>query len=123
MQKQVYSFYDRKAEPSSKGFRFCPYCSTSLVLGESVHEVTRPSCPECGYVQYRNPAPAVSVLVVDGDNCILGRRSGAPGAGKWALPSGYVEWDDDFLSTGIQEVKEETGLDVCIESVLNIVSS
>ena len=39
------------------------------------------------------------------------------------MPSGYVEWDDDFLSTGIQEVKEETGLDIRIESVLNVVSS
>jgi ADP-ribose pyrophosphatase YjhB (NUDIX family) len=46
-----------------------------------------------------------------------------PGRGTWSLPSGYVEWEDDFLSTAIREAKEETGLDVEVESILNVVSS
>ena len=64
---QVYAFYDRKAISDGGGFRFCPYCRTDLVRKEGDHAGTRPSCPGCGYVQYRNPAPAVSVLIVDGD--------------------------------------------------------
>lgn len=44
-------------------------------------------------------------------------------AGKWRLPQGYVEFDEDFLSAAIREVKEETGLDVEIRSILNVVSN
>jgi ADP-ribose pyrophosphatase YjhB (NUDIX family) len=63
------------------------------------------------------------VLIVDGDVILLGKRSGEPGRGMWALPSGYIEFDDDFLSTGIKEAREETGLDVEIHSVLHVQSS
>jgi ADP-ribose pyrophosphatase YjhB (NUDIX family) len=34
-----------------------------------------------------------------------------------------VEYDDDFLTTAIQEAREETGLDVEVVSILNVVSS
>jgi ADP-ribose pyrophosphatase YjhB (NUDIX family) len=65
----------------------------------------------------------VAVLVVDQGRVLLGRRGGEPGRGTWSLPSGYVEWEDDFLTTAIREAKEETGLDVEIGSILNVVSS
>jgi ADP-ribose pyrophosphatase YjhB (NUDIX family) len=54
---------------------------------------------------------------------LLGRRGGHPGRGTWALPSGYVEYEDDFLATAVRESKEETGLDVRVRSILNVVSS
>ena len=34
-----------------------------------------------------------------------------------------MEWEDDFLTTAIREVKEETGLDVEIVSIIMVVSS
>jgi 8-oxo-dGTP diphosphatase len=83
----------------------------------------RPACGACGFVQFQNPAPTVSVLVVAGEGILLGRRKSTIGGGRWALPSGYIEYDDDFLTTGIQEVKEETGLDVEIESIVTVLSS
>lgn len=70
-----------------------------------------------------NPAPAISVLIVDGERVLLGKRGAPPGKDKWAIPSGYVEYEDDFLTTAIREAKEETGLDVEIQSVVNVVSS
>jgi 8-oxo-dGTP diphosphatase len=120
--KQVFAGYDRKTHRASGRFRYCPFCQTPLNLLEIGHR-QRPACPACGFTQYRNPAPTISVLVVDGDRVLLGQRRGPPGKGRWALPSGYVEWQDDFLTTGIQEVQEETGLDVEIVSILNVVSS
>jgi ADP-ribose pyrophosphatase YjhB (NUDIX family) len=83
----------------------------------------RSTCPACGYVQFKNPAPTVSVVIVDGGRVLLGKRGGPPGKGLWSFPAGYVEWDDDFLTTAHQEAREETGLDVEIESVLNVISS
>jgi 8-oxo-dGTP diphosphatase len=63
------------------------------------------------------------VLVVDGDRVLLGKRGGSPGKGTWSFPSGYVDYEEDFLTTAIRETKEETGLDVEVRSILNVVSS
>jgi ADP-ribose pyrophosphatase YjhB (NUDIX family) len=53
----------------------------------------------------------------------LGKRRGGFGGGKWCLPQGYIEFDENFLNAAIREVKEETGLDVEIRSILNVVSN
>jgi 8-oxo-dGTP diphosphatase len=64
------------------------------------------------------------VVVIEQEGAVLlGRRSGSFGAGKWCLPQGYVEFDDDFLTAARREVKEETGLEVEILSILSVVSN
>ena len=119
--KQVFAHYDRSG-PLAGGFKHCPSCGTPLALAES-GDRPRPTCSNCGFVQYRNPAPTVSVLVVDGDRVLLGKRGGSPGKGTWSLPSGYVDFEEDFLTTAIRETKEETGLDIEVCSIINVVSS
>jgi ADP-ribose pyrophosphatase YjhB (NUDIX family) len=119
--KQVYAHHKPGDRPVDR-FRYCPSCGTPLDLVETGNSL-RPSCSSCGYVQYQNPAPTVSVLVVDGDRVLLGRRGGSPGEGTWSLPSGYVDFDEDFLTTALRETKEETGLDVEVSTVVNVVSS
>ena len=54
---------------------------------------------------------------------LLGRRSGSYGAGKWGLSQGFIEFDEDFITATIREVKEETGLDVEIRSILSVISN
>jgi 8-oxo-dGTP diphosphatase len=119
--RQVFSHYSRM-EPPAGEFRYCPLCGAGLVLAERGHR-QRPACPACGFVQYRNPAPAVSVLIVEGGLVALGKRKGEPGKGTWALPSGYIEFDEDFVTTAVREAKEETGLDIMVRAVINVVSS
>jgi len=120
--RPIYHHYDPEQAGPPESYRYCPFCSTPLVMAESGQRL-RPTCPSCGFVHYRNPAPTVSILIVDGERVLLGKRSGDPGRGTWAIPSGYVEYEDDFLSTAIQEAREETGLDVAIRSILSVVSS
>jgi ADP-ribose pyrophosphatase YjhB (NUDIX family) len=103
-------------------FKFCPVCGASLILAD-LGGRHRPTCQACGYIQFRNPAPTVSVLIVRDDKVLLGRRHGEPGRGTWSLPSGYIEWDDDLLLAAVREAKEETGLDVELTSMINVVSS
>jgi 8-oxo-dGTP diphosphatase len=120
--KQVFSTYRGKADSSLGQFKYCPFCGTQLALKEK-SDRTRPACPSCGFVQYRNPVPGVVVLI-DQERCVLlGKRTGGFGVGKWGLPQGYIEFDEDFLSAAIREVKEETGLDVEIRSIINVVSN
>jgi ADP-ribose pyrophosphatase YjhB (NUDIX family) len=74
-------------------------------------------------VQFRNPLPGVVIVIQQDGAVLLGRRTGGFGAGNWGLPQGYVEYDEDYLTAAIREVKEETGLDVEIRAIINVVSN
>jgi len=119
--KQVYTHYER-GEQTAGGFKFCPFCSSAMVAAE-LGGRKRSACPACGYVQHRNPAPSISILIVDDGRVLLGKRSGNPGKGTWALPSGYIDFEEDFLTAAIRETKEETGLEVEVLSIVNVLSS
>jgi ADP-ribose pyrophosphatase YjhB (NUDIX family) len=74
-------------------------------------------------VQFRNPFPGAVVLIERDGQVLLGKRSGGYGAQKWGLPQGFIEFDEDFMTAAVREVKEETGLDVEICSILSVVSN
>ena len=120
--RQVYSHYDLEGTPIAGLYRYCPICGCELVAAELGHRYL-PSCSGCGFVQFRNPAPTVSLLIEKGGMVLLGKRRGHPGKGTWALPSGYIDYDEDFLSAAIREAKEETGLEVRIRSIVQVLSS
>jgi 8-oxo-dGTP diphosphatase len=119
--KQVYVHYQKKAHPADS-FKYCPRCRTELTIQEIDHRL-RLVCSGCGFIHFKNPFPVVSLLILRGDQMLLGKRAGDPGKGLWGTPSGYIEYEDDFLTTAIREAKEETGLDVEIKSILNVHSS
>ncbi len=118
----VYAHYERSQRPLPGAFKYCPHCRTELTMRLD-GGVDRPACSACGYVQHRNPAPTVSVLVVDDDQVLLGKRLGRPGKGLWSLPSGYIDYEEDFITTAVRETREETGLEVRVESVIHLLSS
>jgi 8-oxo-dGTP diphosphatase len=120
--KQVFSAYDRKGDTDLGQFKHCPFCGTPLLL-QVKGGVHRPVCPNCGFVQFRNPVPGVVVVIEKDKHVLLGKRRGGFGRGKWGLPQGHIEFNEDFLTAAIREVKEETGLDVEIRSILNVVSN
>jgi ADP-ribose pyrophosphatase YjhB (NUDIX family) len=120
--KQVFCSYSGKEDGSLGQFKYCPFCGTELALKEKGGR-QRPACPNCSFVQFRNPVPGVVVVIVKGGTVLLGKRKGGFGKGKWGLPQGYIEFDEDFLTAAIREVKEETGLDVEIRTVVNVVSN
>jgi ADP-ribose pyrophosphatase YjhB (NUDIX family) len=78
----------------------------------------------CGHLQFVNPTLGVEVLVAEGDRVLLGRRSIWTGWGeRWCLPGGHIDFDEDFLTAGLRETLEETGLQVEITGLLSVVSS
>jgi 8-oxo-dGTP diphosphatase len=120
--RQVFSAYGGKEGDALGRFKYCPFCGTQLVLKEKGGR-QRAACPNCSFVQFQNPVPGVVVLIEKEEQVLLGKRAGGFGKGKWGLPQGYIEFDEDFLSAAIREVKEETGLDVEIRSIINVVSN
>ena len=120
--KQVFSAYTEDKNPSLGHFKYCPLCGKQLSSKEKGGK-RRPVCPNCGFVHFHNPLPGVVVVIEKEGQVLLGKRAGGFGKGKWGLPQGYIESDEDFLTAAIREVKEETGLEVQIQSILNVVSN
>jgi mutator protein MutT len=96
--------------------RFCPYCATPLALADD-HGTERPTCSGCGFIAYRNPAPAVGVILEKNNRIVLVRRRYEPQAGLWTLPAGFMEYGESPEQTAVREVREETGLTVEVSSL------
>lgn len=92
-------------------FSYCPHCRAELKRRREGGEV-RPVCPDCGFVQYLNPAPGAGVVLLRGDEICLVQRKFAPKQGQWTVPTGFMEWNETIEETAVREVKEETGLEV-----------
>lgn len=126
--RQLYWHHAGPREMGEDTFSCCPMCGAPLARKIIDHRPRR-ACPECGYVHFRNPAPTVSLLIIEGERVLLGKRPGDPGQpetsgqDRWATPSGYIEFDEDFLETAAREAKEETGLDITIAAILNVTDS
>lgn len=97
-------------------FVYCPVCAKPLV-GEREGIHVRMRCPACGFVHYRNPAPAAGVVVLDSAGVLLVKRRFDPFKGLWSIPSGFIEYDEDARAAAAREALEETGLIVEIESL------
>ncbi|MDY0109175.1 MAG: NUDIX hydrolase [Candidatus Krumholzibacteria bacterium] len=95
----------------AKAFAFCPRCRAPMAVRHNGGRL-RPVCPHCDYVQYLNPAPGAAVILRRGREICLVRRRFAPHEGRWTLPTGFMEWDEDIETTAVRETFEETGLQV-----------
>lgn len=77
-------------------------------------------CPYCGRYVARDIV--CSAIVVKDNKILLIKRSIDPESGKWALPGGYLSWDETTEEGVAREVKEETGIDVEIIKLLGVYS-
>jgi 8-oxo-dGTP diphosphatase len=89
-------------------WRFCPRCREAIDSANG-HVM----CGACGFRAWANPAPGTEAVIVDdAGRVLLGRRAFDPAAGRWDLPGGFLEEDEDPITALRREVREETGLDV-----------
>jgi ADP-ribose pyrophosphatase YjhB (NUDIX family) len=109
---------------SDQSFRFCPICGAQLELQQlKPAEPMRPVCSRCGYVHYLDPKVAVgTVIVTREEKVVLVRRAIEPGYGLWVFPGGYVDRGEEVTVAAIREAREESGLDVRLDGLINIYS-
>ncbi len=91
-------------------FHFCSKCGGALHYRQA-GERERLVCDACGYTMYENPIVGVAAIIRQNGAILLGRRAvNASFSGKWCIPCGYVEYDEDIRDAVKREFLEETGL-------------
>jgi len=99
---------------------YCPQCGSSLEDREDYGRVRR-YCPACERVIFRDPKVAAGVVVEEENQVLLVRRRVGPGQGLWSIPAGFVEYDEDPAATAVRECHEETGLEVTLTGLLDVI--
>lgn len=105
-------------------YRFCPACGGRLEPRRlKTGDPDRLVCAACGFVFYMDPKVAVGTIIRTGDGrVVLVRRAIEPGYGLWVFPGGYVDHGEQVTDAAVREAREESGLEVRIERLVNIYS-
>ncbi|HEY7055532.1 MAG TPA: NUDIX hydrolase [Vicinamibacterales bacterium] len=105
-------------------YRFCPQCGGALEQRTvKAGDPERLVCGACGFVFYLDPKVAVGTIIETSDSrLVLVRRAIEPGYGLWVFPGGYVDRGEELTAAAIREAREESGLDVRLDGLINIYS-
>jgi NAD+ diphosphatase len=96
--KAVLGWHDRH--------RFCSNCGAPT---DVVHAGWRRDCPACSAQHFPRTDPVVIMLVVHGDQCLLGRQPRF-GKGMWSCLAGFVEPGETIEEAVRREILEEAGI-------------
>ncbi len=88
--------------------RFCGRCATPTVQLPNNHTK---ECPNCGLTSFPRLAPAIIVLVNDGEKLLLARSPRFP-EGMYSTLAGFVEPGETLEEAVAREIKEESGISV-----------
>ena len=104
-------------------YRFCPRCGGALDRRVvKTNEPKRLVCQACSFIFYQDPkVVAGTVFMLDGGIVLL-KRGVEPALGKWVFPGGYVDRGESVRDAAVRETKEESQLDVRLNTLLNVYS-
>lgn len=69
----------------------------------------------------QRPSVAVGAIVVEAGRVLLIERGHPPNQGQWSVPGGRIEWGESMVEAVIREVREETGLDIEVGPLVELV--
>jgi NAD+ diphosphatase len=87
--------------------RFCGICGSACEPRSAGHVM---ACGGCGAQHFPRTDPAVIMLVVRGDNCLLGHSHRFPNTAMYSTLAGFVEPGESLEEAVRREVLEESGI-------------
>jgi ADP-ribose pyrophosphatase YjhB (NUDIX family) len=69
------------------------------------------------------PWVGVGVVVCRADRVLLIQRGKPPRQGQWSLPGGVQELGETVAAAALREVREETGLDIALGPLIDVIDS
>jgi ADP-ribose pyrophosphatase YjhB (NUDIX family) len=103
----------------SRVANYCSICGQALIT-KTHSGRERPYCTACETPVYFDPKVAVVVFIEQDEKVLLIRRKMNPGMGKWALPAGFIDYDESPEDGAIRETLEETNLHIKIDKILAV---
>ena len=89
-------------------FPYCPKCGSQIVK-RGTHSV----CLACHSDFYFNPRSCNAIIITnDMQEILLTKRKYDPAAGKWDLPGGFVNLNENAEESVIREAREELGVEL-----------
>lgn len=92
-------------------YSYCPNCGAAY--SETSYLKGKIHCQNCDFDFYINPGPCNGLLLEnETGEILLVKRKYAPDKGKWDVPGGFVDQEEDLETSTIREAKEELGVDI-----------
>ena len=66
------------------------------------------------------PVVGVGGVIISGERALLIRRGSEPLKGEWSIPGGRLELGETIAGGVVRELREETGLDVRVLSLIEV---
>jgi len=70
----------------------------------------RYNCKSCLTIHYENPKPTSTLICINNNKLLLGKRAFEPAIGQWGLIGGFMELNETLFDSATRELKEETNL-------------
>lgn len=90
-------------------FRFCPRCANEL---EPPGNDSGARCENCGKTWYHNAAPTAGCVIVRDGKALITKRARDPEKGRFDIPGGFLDPDEDPVTAVKREVEEELGMEI-----------
>jgi ADP-ribose pyrophosphatase YjhB (NUDIX family) len=104
----------------AEDIKYCLRCGASLEQAEQKGRL-RPVCPRCGWIYFADPKVAAAVRIERNGQVLLVRRTNEPQRGLWTVPAGFIDAGEDPAQAAVRECLEETGLQVRITRLLDVI--
>lgn len=93
-------------------FRFCPRCGGKL--GDPGND-SGAHCTNCGKTWYHNASPTAGCVIVRDGKALVTKRARPPEEGRYDIPGGFLDPDEDPISALKREVEEELSMAVEVD--------
>jgi ADP-ribose pyrophosphatase YjhB (NUDIX family) len=92
-------------------YLFCPRCGTSYTDQSRKAEYLH--CLNCEFDFYQNPKPCNGLIIENSQGeILLIKRKYDPDKGKWDVPGGFVDQQENLEQSAIREAKEELNAEI-----------